>query len=240
MKTVAVAEDQALNLIDNETAGELIVKMEKLFRQDIKTMASDALPEKIENTEEQKILEEILQDRKDFISRVQELYLPLKEDANRAHKTITKSEGKMIEVADAQREHIVAVLSDFQTRKVREAEKERAMAHALAVAEAERKKAEELARLKTLAASAEKIEAVISAPLEVVVQKVPSVTEGLGARYTKTVTGTVNDLKSFLQAIIEGKIPEQVIEIRTAKLNALIKAGVRHSSITVVEELRAS
>ena len=80
---VAVAENQELNLIDSERVGELIEKMEEMFRRDIKTMAGDELPERIESPAEQRILEEILQDRKTFISAVQETYLPCKEAANK-------------------------------------------------------------------------------------------------------------------------------------------------------------
>ena len=239
MKTEMVAY-QANNFLDYERVSQVIADMEEAYREDIKIMSENELPEEIETTEEQRILEEILQDRKTFISAVQEAYLPVKDAANKAHRAVTKSEGKMIEVATAQKEHISAVLSDFQTKKMRALEKEKQIAHAVALASAEKKRQEEITKLKSINATAEKIEAVTDAPLAIVIHKIPDILEKSNARYTKTISATVSDIKSFLQAIIDGKIPDQVIEVKTAKLNALVKAGIRHSSITVVEEIRAS
>jgi hypothetical protein len=177
--------------------------------------------------------------------KLEELFRPNIKRAHELHKSLTSQlaqfdkplEAKQLKLKGANNKY----LTDQETKR-REAQRIADEAAAKLEAEAQAKRDAEAKKLADEAAAlaaagkteeaalkSEEAESVQAEPIMVVPQTVESAVEKTTRFDSGTVSGKkdieveVTDLKELLKAIINGEIPETVIEVQTAKLKAWAK-----------------
>jgi hypothetical protein len=167
-------------------------------------------------------------------------YRPLKEKAYQAHRAICEAEKKVLtppaEAASVLKRGIAAW--DAEQERSRRLEEARLAAE-------ERRRAEEAqlgaaAEAEALGAAQEDVDAILSEPVPAVaVAAQPTYQRAQGISGRVNYSARVVNVRTLLQAVIEGKVPEQAVAPNQAFLNAqarALKEAMRYPGVQLVRE----
>lgn len=187
---------------------------------------------------------------KEHKTKIVDYFKPLKEAAHKAHKAITQRESEeLIPVEEAN--HLAREIVSTYLAKQEQIRKD---AQAKAEAEAQEKANKEREKLLKKAVAAEskgkedkaeayleRAETVYVAPVVIPSSTPKTVSLGIGGGVTqkKDIKVLVTSLKLLLKAVLDGKAPETVVEVKEGALKTWVKAaGISNGQIPgiIIEE----
>lgn len=227
------------NIIAPQSKAEkFILAFESKYIADLKEMASDPPPEKIENDEDQQICEIILKERKAWVTEVESDYKPLTSAAHQLHKMLTGSLAKITTLPETQIGLMGNALGVYHFSKLRKIEKDKEEALKKAQEEAQKKAVADFMNFNGgIEPSESQMEEIKEQPLTLILPEEEVITKSIvGVRYTSKLIGHVPDIQKLCAEIGRGVLPVGLVKIDQSAINKYLKMGGSNPCITSTQK----